>query len=521
MISKVLLDKMQKKESDKMAKKTILNTHSNEEDKTKKEVVENSSKKKTILNIKTNIKKENKEEQGAKEKKEVIVETKKLGYAEAPKNKETKENDETDEILEKNNKQSKEKKETLVTIAKIKEEKDIVNNKNQIKEINEEMDNSNKTIDKETRETEETQKNEVSEKKKTNEKVILKHIENLKEKYGNKKEILNKPTTNTEVLTTKSEEKTEDTKNALDTNNVEIKEKELFSETFDWDEDFFIVNEEGEIEFIKEKMIDIDSSNYYSPESNFQYMNSTQYGNWIECEAKEKAIQNGEFEEEENRTFILGNYVHSWNDNTMEEYIEKYRHHLFKRGGEKYSDVKKCDAVIETFERDEFITFLLRDKNAEKEIIAVSYFASVWWKVRIDDWNLEKTRIIDVKTSGDMHKKYWDNDERKYVNFVEHYNYMRQMAIYQKAVKNKFNISDDIQVLLVVGEKNYIADKMVVNMSDPDRFEYELRKIEENMPRILRVKYGLEEPNRCGVCDYCKSTKQLSSTVYYKNIEIN
>ena len=284
-------------------------------------------------------------------------------------------------------------------------------------------------------------------------------------------------------------------------------------------ENFFKIVEDR-IEFIKENMVEINSENYYSSEANRQYMNSTQYKNWIECEAKELAIQKGEWEDGEKLAFVLGNYLHSWNDGTMQEYLRDNKKALFTNNGKKRATTQDIDRIINRFENDKFINFLLKDENSQKEPIFISKFAGVWWKIRIDDLNLDFNRIIDLKTSADIYKKFWNNDKKKYETFIEAFKYPLQMAIYEKIARQALNKEEPFEVLLVVGTKQKSPDKMVINMTDAQRFEEELMLVEANMEHILRVKYGLIEPIRCEKCDYCKATKQLEGLVNYKDIKI-
>ena len=37
--------------------------------------------------------------------------------------------------------------------------------------------------------------------------------------------------------------------------------------------------------------------------------------------------------------------------------------------------------------------------------------------------------------------------------------------------------------------------------------------VEANMPRVLSVKNGEEQPHRCGLCDYCRRTKVLTGPI--------
>ena len=55
-------------------------------------------------------------------------------------------------------------------------------------------------------------------------------------------------------------------------------------------------------------------------------------------------------------------------------------------------------------------------------------------------------------------------------------------------------------------------------MTDNARLVEELAKVEVNMPRILAVKAGLEEPVFCGQCDYCRSVKMLSGAIHYSEL---
>lgn len=284
---------------------------------------------------------------------------------------------------------------------------------------------------------------------------------------------------------------------------------------FDYD---FVKFIDDKAVFDIKKMDEVITENYYDLATDRQYMNSTQYGNWLKCEAQEKARQDGKWQEEEKKVFVVGNYVHAWNDGTMEEFIDRYRDTIFKSKGGKYKDFVVADEVIVTLAHDEFIMYLLDSDTATKEEIFVAFFAGAWWKIRIDHLDLPKGRMIDIKTSGDFHKKVWDNERGKYVNFVEGYNYPRQMAIYEKGVREATGC-DPLEVLIVAGEKKIPADKMVIDMTNHNRFEAELQAIEANMQRILKVKYGYEEPRRCGRCDYCKTTKQLDSTVYFEDIK--
>lgn len=41
------------------------------------------------------------------------------------------------------------------------------------------------------------------------------------------------------------------------------------------------------------------------------------------------------------------------------------------------------------------------------------------------------------------------------------------------------------------------------------------------MPRILEVKNGKAEPERCGVCEYCRQTKVLTAPIDFELVGFN
>ena len=72
-----------------------------------------------------------------------------------------------------------------------------------------------------------------------------------------------------------------------------------------------------------------------------------------------------------------------------------------------------------------------------------------------------------------------------------------------------------------IGEKmaKRIVDKFGVDTLDviqnaPER----LKEVEANMPSILSVKSGESEPQRCGCCDYCRSTKVLKKPIHFTEL---
>ena len=48
-----------------------------------------------------------------------------------------------------------------------------------------------------------------------------------------------------------------------------------------------------------------------------------------------------------------------------------------------------------------------------------------------------------------------------------------------------------------------------------------LTEIERSMPHILDVKYGRIEPQRCGVCEYCRATKMITEPIDFELVGLS
>ena len=74
-------------------------------------------------------------------------------------------------------------------------------------------------------------------------------------------------------------------------------------------------------------------------------------------------------------------------------------------------------------------------------------------------------------------------------------------------------------VYLAVADKQKYSDHEIVGFrEDGQDFQQVLNEVERNVPRILELKSGKVEPDRCGICDYCRATKKVSVPVYFRDL---
>jgi len=263
--------------------------------------------------------------------------------------------------------------------------------------------------------------------------------------------------------------------------------------------------------------IQLTRETYHSLEANRYFMSNSQYKAFLECEAKQKAILDGLHIEETSEAFLVGQYVHSWNDGTKQEFMVEHPEMFLKNGKDLKAQFKNADDMIYALQTDKLCMYML---EGQKEVILTAEFAGVPWKIMIDAYQTDRRRIVDLKTTKNIREKTWDNEVREKVSFIEQYKYVQQAAIYTEIERLASGRpeGDIFDFYIVAVSKQETPDKEVIDLRDAERYYYELEKVKENMPRILAVKAGQEVPNRCELCSYCRKTRKLTGAVHYTEL---
>jgi hypothetical protein len=259
--------------------------------------------------------------------------------------------------------------------------------------------------------------------------------------------------------------------------------------------------------------MELSKENYYSLEADREYMSVSQFKSFNECEAKAKAKLDGIWQDKPNEAFLIGSYVHSWSEGKLEEF--KVEHpELYKKDGSLMCKFDIAEKMIAALKDDEFVT---KVREGQKEVIMTAELFGVPFKCMIDIYNPEQEVIVDLKTTREIHKKYWNEDNRKFENFIEHYNYLLQMAVYAEI--DRINRKSDKYFLphIIAVSKEDVPDKAVIFLGT-DYIADKLLELELRLDRVMKVKYGLEDPIRCEKCDYCKSTKKIKEIIHYTDL---
>lgn len=264
----------------------------------------------------------------------------------------------------------------------------------------------------------------------------------------------------------------------------------------------------------------LTQENYYSPEADERYMSVHQYLDFVGhmgivgCEARAVAKLNGEYEEETTDAMLVGSYVDSYFEGTLDKFLKEHPECFSKPDKQGkvrlLAKYKKANKMIARCEQDEYFMSTL---SGEKQVIMTGYLFGCEWKIKMDSY-IPDVAIVDLKTSADIHKA-WKVQDYGYASFVEYWAYTLQLAVYQKIVE--VNTGKKLPCYISVVTKEDSPEIAVVYI-DQQTLDHALNEIEMNMESVLMVKRGEVEPIRCEKCDYCKATRMLTGPINYMDL---
>lgn len=249
----------------------------------------------------------------------------------------------------------------------------------------------------------------------------------------------------------------------------------------------------------------LNRENYFSPENNLMFMGSSQFKDFASCEAAALARIRGEWAEPESTAMLVGSYIDAHFEGTLDIFRAQHPD-IFKRDGSLKADYEQANQIIQRLERDEMF---MRFMAGEKQVIQSGKICGVPVKIRIDSFHPGKA-IVDLKIMRDF-KNIWDSEERTFKPFVQAWGYDIQAALYQAIEGNK------LPFYIAGATKERETDLAIISIPQ-EALENAIAIIEANIERYDLIKKGIEEPERCGKCDYCKATKVLTEIVDFREV---
>lgn len=246
----------------------------------------------------------------------------------------------------------------------------------------------------------------------------------------------------------------------------------------------------------------LTEQNYYTDDMNNKYMSVSQYKTFRKCEAAAMAQLRGAWKTPKTTALLVGSYVDAWFEGTLDRFREE-NPEIFKKDGSLKSDFTQAEEIIKRVQSDEaFMEYM----SGEKQIIKTAKLFGADWKIKMDSYHPGRM-IVDLKIMRSMERIMGKS-------FVEHWGYDLQMAVYAAVEGN------DLETVLAVATKQNPIDIELIDIPKWRREEL-LVEIERNLPRILALKAGQAEPERCGVCDYCRATKKLIEPIDFEFVGLS
>lgn len=253
-----------------------------------------------------------------------------------------------------------------------------------------------------------------------------------------------------------------------------------------------------------------DDAVYYGKEANWRYLSVSQYKDFRRCEARALAKLKGDWEEFSNpQALLVGNFVHSYFESpeAHEKFLDENSSNLYKKDGNLYKCFEVANDMISRIKREPLFNYLW---DGQRESVITGELFGVEWKGKIDLLNLDKNYFVDLKTTAFLDKRFWDDDYKQYVSFIEAYGYVLQLAVYEQLLLSKHN--QDITGYIYAVTKQDPPDVAAIDVLK-DKKEFELKLLQENIERVENVKNGQEKPKGCGSCEYCRLHKELEGFI--------
>lgn len=251
----------------------------------------------------------------------------------------------------------------------------------------------------------------------------------------------------------------------------------------------------------------LTENNYHSIKANQAYMSVSQFKAFKDCEAAALAQIRGEWDRPKTTALLEGSYLDAHFAGTLPEFLTDHPEILNKRTGELKSEYRKARAAIEIAESDPgFMEYL----SGEPQNILTGELFGERWKAKPDFTFPDK--LVDLKYMRDI-KSIFKDGERK--TFIDAWGYHIQGFVYQQLEKQRTGEIKPFYLAVITKEDP--ADHMIIEL--PQWLLNSAGQIVKHYTPIFgALKRGEEEPEHCGACAYCRSTKKVTKPLAYEDL---
>lgn len=254
----------------------------------------------------------------------------------------------------------------------------------------------------------------------------------------------------------------------------------------------------------------LTNENYYSKKANQEYLSVSQYKDFFGslgkkgCESKALAKITGEYKSEPTTSMLVGSYIDTYFEGTLDNFKAEHPEILKKEGTLK-ADYVQAESIIARIKKDKkFMQYM----SGDKQTIMTAELFGAKWKIKMDSY-LKNKAIVDLKIVSDIYERFYVK-EIGALNFIQYWGYDFQLAIYQKVVDE--NTGEKLPCFIAAADKGKTTNIEIIQITQPE-LDSALIGVKYGVERILKLKSGEESAERCGRCDYCKETKVIRKPI--------
>lgn len=260
--------------------------------------------------------------------------------------------------------------------------------------------------------------------------------------------------------------------------------------------------------------------NNHTPEARLEWLSVSQFNNFVGtparlgCEARAMAEINGLWEFKPTAATMIGSYVDAYFTDDLDAWKaslgpDDYKL-IFTQKGELNASAKLAEEIIERVKRD---SYFMKYLSGQKQYAVYGEIDGVKWRGKVDSL-IPAIAIVDLKVVASIQEPEWCDGFGK-LKYVQAGAYSRQGAVYQYLHKQMSGHNLPFFHAAVSKEKGF--DIEIIHFPDEILIDA-LCEIKQKQQRIVKIKLGEIEPQRCEKCEYCRTTKQLKTTKSFFNI---
>ena len=263
----------------------------------------------------------------------------------------------------------------------------------------------------------------------------------------------------------------------------------------------------------------LTAENYYSPVANEVYFSVSQVKRFLECESSALDEVLNPKPEKKTEPLLVGGYVDAYFAGELERFRAE-NPEIFKRDGALKAAYLRAEEIVSRITGDKMSMMML---EGEKQKILAGEICGAPFKIKPDvllsaeqiravaarfpdmaQYMWEEGAIVDLKVVRDFEPLYRKEEGR--LSFVEYWRYDLQLAAYQEIVRQKTGIRLPCFILAATKQDN---PGLALIPIEQEMLDFNLEWLKQRMPRLIAVKKGEEEPDRCGECAHCRQTHVL------------